>query len=53
MRACDCHPVITPAAGAALTDAYVAMRQLGDDIRAQERRITFDRLDGTVRNNTL
>jgi DNA replication licensing factor MCM4 len=32
--------VITPAAGAALTDAYVAMRQLGDDIRAQERRIT-------------
>ncbi|CAI7585084.1 unnamed protein product [Penicillium crustosum] len=36
----NCHPVITPAAGAALTDAYVAMRQLGDDIRAQERRIT-------------
>lgn len=32
--------MITPAAGAALTDAYVAMRQLGDDIRAQERRIT-------------
>ncbi|KAJ5788709.1 DNA replication licensing factor Mcm4 [Penicillium paradoxum] len=36
----NCHPVITPAAGAALTEAYVAMRQLGDDIRAQERRIT-------------
>ncbi|OJJ50571.1 hypothetical protein ASPZODRAFT_106301 [Penicilliopsis zonata CBS 506.65] len=34
------HPVLTPAAGKALTDAYVAMRQLGDDIRAQERRIT-------------
>ncbi|KAJ5770549.1 uncharacterized protein N7511_002600 [Penicillium nucicola] len=36
----NCHPVITPAAGSALTEAYVAMRQLGDDIRAQERRIT-------------
>jgi DNA replication licensing factor MCM4 len=34
------HSQVTPAAGAALTDAYVAMRQLGDDIRAQERRIT-------------
>ncbi|KAJ5295381.1 hypothetical protein PENANT_c001G06226 [Penicillium antarcticum] len=36
----NCHPVITPAAGSALIEAYVAMRQLGDDIRAQERRIT-------------
>ncbi|KAJ5353023.1 hypothetical protein N7452_001997 [Penicillium brevicompactum] len=35
-----CQPVITPAAGNALADAYVAMRKLGDDIRAQERRIT-------------
>ncbi|KAJ5676212.1 DNA replication licensing factor mcm4 [Penicillium macrosclerotiorum] len=34
------HPVLTEEAGAALTEAYVAMRQLGDDIRAQERRIT-------------
>ncbi|KAJ5628701.1 DNA replication licensing factor Mcm4 [Penicillium lividum] len=34
------QPALTPAAGAALTDAYVAMRQLGDDIRATERRIT-------------
>ncbi|KAJ5234764.1 uncharacterized protein N7469_003932, partial [Penicillium citrinum] len=34
------HPVLTPAAGTALADAYVAMRQLGDDIRASERRIT-------------
>ncbi|KAM5446061.1 MCM DNA helicase complex subunit [Microsporum audouinii] len=33
-------PKLTPAAGAALTDAYVAMRKLGDDIRAAERRIT-------------
>lgn len=31
---------MTPAAGTALADAYVAMRQLGDDIRATERRIT-------------
>ncbi|KAJ5087870.1 hypothetical protein N7456_011486 [Penicillium angulare] len=34
------NPVLTPAAGTALADAYVAMRQLGDDIRATERRIT-------------
>ncbi|KAJ5132032.1 hypothetical protein N7448_006190, partial [Penicillium atrosanguineum] len=34
------NPVLTPEAGKALTDAYVAMRQLGDDIRTQERRIT-------------
>ncbi|KAJ5933701.1 hypothetical protein N7454_006030 [Penicillium verhagenii] len=34
------QPALTPAAGAALADAYVAMRQLGDDIRATERRIT-------------
>ncbi|KAK2750629.1 hypothetical protein FQN57_002700 [Myotisia sp. PD_48] len=33
-------PVLTPAAGAALSDAYVTMRQAGDDIRAAERRIT-------------
>ena len=32
--------MLTPAAGTALADAYVAMRQLGDDIRASERRIT-------------
>lgn len=34
------HPVITPAAGEALTEAYVNMRKLGDDIRSAERRIT-------------
>lgn len=34
------HPKLTPEAGAALSDAYVAMRKLGDDIRAAERRIT-------------
>ncbi|KAL1976362.1 hypothetical protein VTN31DRAFT_2644 [Thermomyces dupontii] len=34
------HPMITPAAATALTDAYVAMRKMGDDIRAAERRIT-------------
>ncbi|KAJ9318974.1 hypothetical protein DTO271D3_562 [Paecilomyces variotii] len=34
------HPVLTPVAGKALTDAYVAMRKLGDDIRSHERRIT-------------
>lgn len=34
------HPALTPAAGKALSDAYVAMRQLGDDIRSHERRIT-------------
>ncbi|KAJ6110102.1 hypothetical protein N7486_002337 [Penicillium sp. IBT 16267x] len=34
------QPALTPAAGTALADAYVAMRQLGDDIRASERRIT-------------
>jgi DNA replication licensing factor MCM4 len=34
------HPIITPAAGAALVDAYVAMRKLGDDIRSADRRIT-------------
>ncbi|KAK5168626.1 MCM DNA helicase complex subunit [Saxophila tyrrhenica] len=34
------HPTITPAAGEALVRAYVAMRKLGEDIRAAERRIT-------------
>nr|OQO32132.1 hypothetical protein B0A51_00975 [Rachicladosporium sp. CCFEE 5018] len=34
------HPTITPAAGEALVKAYVAMRKLGEDIRAAERRIT-------------
>lgn len=32
--------MLTPAAGQALSDAYVAMRKLGDDIRSAERRIT-------------
>ncbi len=34
------HPQITAAAGDALVKAYVAMRKLGEDIRAAERRIT-------------
>ncbi|RMJ27941.1 hypothetical protein PHISP_01209 [Aspergillus sp. HF37] len=34
------HPVLTPAAGEALSNAYVAMRRLGDDIRSSDRRIT-------------
>lgn len=34
------HPVLTPAAGKALSDAYVSMRKLGDDIRSSDRRIT-------------
>ncbi|KAE8350260.1 DNA replication licensing factor MCM4 [Aspergillus coremiiformis] len=34
------HPVLTPAAGRALSDAYVNMRKLGDDIRSSDRRIT-------------
>lgn len=34
------HPQITPAAGEALVSAYVAMRKLGEDVRAAERRIT-------------
>lgn len=34
------HPVLTEEAGKALTDAYVAMRKLGDDIRSNDRRIT-------------
>ncbi|EAS35664.2 cell division control protein 54 [Coccidioides immitis RS] len=33
-------PRLTPAAGEALTNAYVEMRKLGDDIRSAERRIT-------------
>lgn len=32
--------MLTPAAGKALSDAYVAMRKLGDDIRSTDRRIT-------------
>jgi DNA replication licensing factor MCM4 len=34
------HPALTPAAGKALSDAYVNMRKLGDDIRSSDRRIT-------------
>ncbi|KAH8704758.1 putative DNA replication licensing factor Mcm4 [Talaromyces proteolyticus] len=34
------HPVLTQPAATALIDAYVAMRKLGDDIRATDRRIT-------------
>lgn len=34
------HPVLTPSAGKALSDAYVNMRKLGDDIRSADRRIT-------------
>jgi DNA replication licensing factor MCM4 len=34
------QPTITAAAGEALVAAYVAMRKLGEDIRAAERRIT-------------
>ncbi|KAF2202037.1 MCM-domain-containing protein [Delitschia confertaspora ATCC 74209] len=34
------HPKLTAEASKALVDAYVAMRALGDDVRAQERRIT-------------
>ncbi|KAL1983000.1 hypothetical protein VTN96DRAFT_615 [Rasamsonia emersonii] len=34
------HPVLTQSAATALTDAYVAMRKLGDDIRSADRRIT-------------
>ncbi|PLB48968.1 putative DNA replication licensing factor Mcm4 [Aspergillus steynii IBT 23096] len=34
------HPVLTPAAGKVLSDAYVNMRKLGDDIRSSDRRIT-------------
>jgi DNA replication licensing factor MCM4 len=36
----NCHPTISAPAQKALVDAYVAMRALGADIRAQERRIT-------------
>lgn len=32
--------MLTEEAGKALTDAYVAMRKLGDDIRSNDRRIT-------------
>lgn len=32
--------MLTPAAGKALSDAYVNMRKLGDDIRSSDRRIT-------------
>ncbi|KAF9467686.1 MCM2/3/5 family-domain-containing protein [Collybia nuda] len=34
------HPVITEAAGAELVKAYVEMRNMGDDPRANEKRIT-------------
>lgn len=34
------HPVILPEAKRELVDAYVEMRKMGDDIRANEKRIT-------------
>ncbi|KAI9727275.1 MAG: hypothetical protein M1828_006894 [Chrysothrix sp. TS-e1954] len=34
------HPTITPAAASELVTHYVAMRKLGEDVRASERRIT-------------
>ncbi|RMZ91514.1 hypothetical protein DV736_g1241, partial [Chaetothyriales sp. CBS 134916] len=34
------HPTLTAAAGAALADAYVAMRSLGNALQASDRRIT-------------
>lgn len=34
------HPVITEEAGAALVQAYVEMRKVGEDPRSSERRIT-------------
>ncbi|KAF1984375.1 putative DNA replication licensing factor Mcm4 [Aulographum hederae CBS 113979] len=34
------HPRLTPSASHALTDAYVALRSLGADVRSQDRRIT-------------
>ncbi|KAF9045310.1 MCM2/3/5 family-domain-containing protein [Panaeolus papilionaceus] len=34
------HPVISQAAGQALVDAYLEMRNMGDDPRASEKRIT-------------
>lgn len=34
------HPKLTPSAGQALSNAYVNMRKLGDDIRTSDRRIT-------------
>jgi DNA replication licensing factor MCM4 len=34
------HPRLTPSAATALSDAYVALRSLGADVRAAERRIT-------------
>lgn len=34
------HPTITPPAATALTDAYVAMRSLGNALQASDRRIT-------------
>jgi DNA replication licensing factor MCM4 len=35
-----CQPKLSPAAGKELVEAYVAMRKLGEDVRAAERRIT-------------
>lgn len=32
--------MLTPSAGKTLSDAYVNMRKLGDDIRTSDRRIT-------------
>lgn len=34
------HPVLTPEAGEELVSSYVALRKLGEDVRAAERRIT-------------
>lgn len=34
------HPALTPAAGQSLSNAYVNMRKIGDDIRTSDRRIT-------------
>ncbi|KAI5778574.1 MCM2/3/5 family-domain-containing protein [Geopyxis carbonaria] len=36
----NCHPKLSDAAGAELVTAYVALRKLGEDVRAAERRIT-------------
>ncbi|KAF2753749.1 MCM-domain-containing protein [Pseudovirgaria hyperparasitica] len=36
----NCHPTLTEAATKTLVDSYVALRALGSDVRAAERRIT-------------
>ncbi|KAI9885833.1 MAG: dolichyl-diphosphooligosaccharide--protein glycosyltransferase subunit 1 [Watsoniomyces obsoletus] len=35
-----CQPIITQAASEELVNSYVAMRKLGEDVRASERRVT-------------